>query len=322
MYSSGVHGGTVLAGRGERIGTALVIGYGSIGARHARVLTGLGCSTAVVSARRVDFPRVYARLPEALACEQPGYVVIANSTDEHYSTLSALAGLGYSGIVLVEKPVFHRDMVVPANSFQRVVVGYNLRFHPIVRRLKTLLDGESVLSVHAYVGQYLPDWRPGTDYRQSYSAHTARGGGVLRDLSHELDYLTWLLGGWQRVAALGGHLSRLEIDSDDVFALLLATPRCPVVTLQLNYLDRHLRRTVIVNTARHTIEADLGRQTITVDRDYESMTSDREFTYRSMHESIVSGSTSIACSLDEGIETVRLIDAVNQAAQRGVWVDR
>ena len=146
---------------------ALVIGYGSIGARHARLLEEIHCHTAVVSKREVDFPLSYIELTEALTVERPEYVVIANATNQHYETLQSLAALGYTGTVLVEKPLFGNEIKLPSLPFRNTFVAYNLRFHPIIQRLKTLLEGEEVLSVQAYVGQYLPDWRPTTDYRSS-----------------------------------------------------------------------------------------------------------------------------------------------------------
>ncbi len=301
---------------------ALVIGYGSIGARHARLLTEFGCHTAVVSARQLEFPFVYSSLEDALATEQPEYVVVANSTNKHHSTLSELARLGYAETLLVEKPVFANPMPVPPHTFRNVFVAYNLRFHRVIQRLRRLLDGESILSVQAYVGQYLPDWRPAIDYRASYSASAEQGGGALRDLSHELDYLTWMFGGWERVTALGGHYSPLEITSDDVFVLIFVTSSCPVVTLQVNYLDRLTRRFVLVNTARHTFEADLINGTIMIDRDRESLTTERDYTYRAMHRSVLSGETDTLCSLAEGLDTMRLIEAAEHAAQRGEWVVR
>ena len=300
----------------------LVVGYGSIGSRHARILTELGCRTGVVSVRQVDFPIVYSQLAEAVATEQPEYIVIANSTNKHHQTLSALARIDYPGIVLVEKPVFTHCMIVPPNAFRKVFVAYNLRFHPVIQRLKTLLEGEKILSVQAYVGQYLPDWRPMSDYRASYSASAEQGGGALRDLSHELDYLTWMLGPWERVSALGGQLSPLEITSDDVFAVLLVTASCPIVTLQMNYLDRSTRRSTVINTSEHTFEADLIRGTVMIDRDSEMLTAERDYTYRAMHESILSGRTDTACSLGEGLETLRMIEAIERAANGGVWVER
>lgn len=300
---------------------ALVVGYGSIGARHARILGELGCSTAVVS-KHASVPRVFEGIDEALAKHQPGYIVIANATGEHHGALARLATLGYRGAVLVEKPLFDHVRPVPPHAFAQASVAYNLRFHPLVLRLKVLLEGERILSVQAYAGQYLPDWRPDTDYRESYSASAQRGGGVLRDLSHELDYLGWMLGGWSSVAALGGRTGSLEITSDDVFCLLMKTERCPVVSVQVNYLDRRARRNVVVNTAGHTFEIDLVKGTLQVDRQTESFEVERDATYRAMHVALLRADTGIACTLDEALDTLRLVAAAERSAQDTSFVMR
>ncbi len=300
----------------------LVIGYGSIGARHARLLNGLGCDTAVVSSRDVDFPNRYRDLASALETHTPHYVVIANSTHLHHETLRKLIRLGYAGTILVEKPLFDRDVTLEKPWPEHLSVAYNLRFHPVIQRLRTLLRNENVLSVQAYAGQFLPTWRPGSDYRDGYSAKAEQGGGALRDLSHELDYLLWILGGWKSVTALGGHESSLEISSDDVFALLLATNRCPAVSIQLNYLDRVGRRSLIVNADRHTFEADLVRGTLTIDGDTEAFTIERDQTYVAMHSAALGGRAPDLCTLEEGMETMHLIVAAERAVRDRTWVRR
>jgi len=310
--SSDSEGGTEL--------TALVVGFGSIGMRHHRVLTDLGCSVSVVSAREVPVTPRYGRVEEAIAAGRPGYVVVANATSEHAATVSTLADAGFSGVLLVEKPVVARteERLPPLSG--PAYVGYNLRFHPLVSRLRDELEGERVLSVHAYVGQYLPDWRPGSDYRQSYSSSRARGGGVLRDLSHELDYLTWLFGGWSAVVASGGRVSTLEIDSDDTFGVLLETPRCPVLSLQLNYLDRVARRRVIVNTTGPSWEVDLIRGTLARNGEVEHVEVGRDHTYIAMHHAILRAGGADACTLDEGLRTVALVEAIEHSAATRAWV--
>lgn len=300
---------------------SLVIGYGSIGERHARILNDLGRKVAVVSRRDVDFPLVYSDLSIALEKESPEYVIVANQTSSHYDTLTDLAKLGFSGTVLVEKPLFSQICKVGGLPFNQVFVGYNLRFHHLIQRLRSALEGERVLSVLAYVGQYLPNWRSSVDYRTSYSASQAHGGGVLRDLSHELDYLTWMLGGWKGVAAVGGHFSSLEIDSDDIFTIMLSTPACENVSLQLNYLDRLGRRFVLVNTDNHTIEIDFVKGRMVIDRDEEIFSADRDDSYKLMHQEILSGHTSDVCSLDEGLRVLGLIEAVELAVKKNVWVN-
>ncbi len=300
----------------------LIIGYGSIGAQHARLAASMGCNVAVLSVHQIEFPKTYRDLEQAMNDRTPHYVVIANATNNHYDTLCQLSLLGYAGIVLIEKPIFGRLEDIPALPFRAVLVAYNLRFHPIIQRIASLLEGESVLSVQAYVGQYLPEWRPSVDYRKSYSARAERGGGALRDLSHELDYLTWMLGGWDKVSALGGHFSPLEIDSDDVYALLLVTPKCPVVSIQLNYLDRIKRRFFLVNTNHFSIQADLISGTITINDQVESHITVPEQTYSEMHRAIQQGRTNELCSLGEGLNVLELIEAAEKSVVQHAWIDK
>lgn len=299
----------------------VVVGYGSIGARHARLLEELGCTAAVVSRRDIPWGRSYTELAAALDREDPDYVVIANRTGEHLSTLVALAGCGYRHRVLVEKPLFASLCVVPSHSFSGAYVAYNFRFHPAIARLRDLIRDERVVSAQVYVGQYLPDWRPGTDYRQSYSTRTSEGGGALRDLSHELDYVRWMFGGWSRLTALGGRYGDLDIDTDDAYTVLIETPRCPMVTVQMNYLDRVGRRDILVTTAAHTFHVDLVSGRLCVDRAAaEDCSVPRDFTYRAQHEAVLRGTVGALATLDDGFEVLRMIDAAERAAHGGMWV--
>lgn len=301
---------------------SLVIGYGSIGARHARVLAELGCHVAVVSGREVDHERRYGTVAEALQAEEPEYIVIANRTADHLQTLTELAGLGYQGNVLVEKPLFDQVYEIPEHSFKGLYVAYNLRFHPLIERLQERLQGQKVLSVQAYVGQYLPTWRPGSDYRDSYSARRAEGGGVLRDLSHELDYLNWLCGGWQQLTALGGHYSHLDIDSDDIFSIMMTTNDCPIVSVQLNYLDRRTHREILVNTDTETIKVDLVQGTIAINGEVEQVKAERNTTYIKQHQAVLSGATQHLCTIEQGLDVMRMIEAAEKSEQQKVWITR
>lgn len=304
---------------GQRV---LVVGYGSIGARHARLLGEMGCDVAVVSAREVDFSQRHLTLRQGWLAHQPTLVIVANATAAHHAALAELAHLGHSGDVLVEKPVFDHALPMPSNGFRQLRVAYNLRFHPMLVRLREALANQPVISVQAYVGQYLPSWRPGTDYRLCYSAHADQGGGALLDLSHDLDYLAWLIGPWRRVAAIGGRISELEITSDDVFSLLYESERCPVIDVQLNYLDRLGRRRVIVNTTNHTYEADLVRNTLRVDGEEQHFPIERDATYRAMHAAMLSGEPAQACTAQEALDILALCDAARDAAACGHWRQR
>jgi len=300
----------------------LIIGFGSIGAKHARALDGLGQDVAVVSRRSVDWPNVYGGISQAIADWNPQYVVVASRTSEHHADLEALNASGFSGAVLVEKPVFGRETDAPENSFSDIFIGYNLRLHPLLGRLKEILDQATPFAVHAYVGSDLTRWRPRADYRKTNSAFRKEGGGVLRDLSHELDYLTWLLGRWTRLTANGGHFSNLQIDSDDVFSLLYETDRCPVVTVQMNYLDSPPRREIVALTDKGAVRADLIAGTLDFKGAREQFGAVIQDTYGTQHQAVIDGNTADLCGLNEGLDVMRMILAAEQACERKTWITR
>ena len=276
-----------------------------------------------MSRRSIDFAPHYSDLSKALSDWQPEYVVVANRSNEHYQSIESLARQGFQGRVLIEKPLFERPLAIPYHGFSLATVAYNLRCHPLIIRLKSLLDDSvQLVTADIHAGSYLPGWRPNTDYRQSYSAKKAQGGGVLRDLSHELDYALWLFGPWRRLTATGGHLSPLEIDSDDAYTLLMETQRCPMISIHMNYLDRVSHREILVNTDQHTIHVDLINNTIAVNGVIESVSAGQDDTYRTEHQAMLTGNAEGLCTLEEAMETLATIQAAERAAMSHTWIAR
>lgn len=214
----------------ERI---LIVGLGSIGQRHARVARGLFPNATIVALRRAvgdeceGIDHQVTTLDEALAFD-PDVAVIASPAPMHLDSAIPLAKHGVD--LLVEKPlasssarVRHLLDAVDATG-ATLLVGYNLRFAPSLVRLRELVIAGRVgraLNVRAEVGQYLPGWRPSTDYRTGVSARRSLGGGVLLELSHEIDYLRWLFGEVESVSATLDRVSDLEIDVEDTAHLVL-----------------------------------------------------------------------------------------------------
>ncbi len=221
----------------------LIVGLGAAGQRHARNLRRLlGGDVELLAVRQLGggsalpdglepqrgvLPedslgiRVFTSLEDALE-EQPDGVVIANPTSMHLATASASLAAGCA--LLIEKPLSHSWDGVPefvelaSNSGAPVLVGYQMRFHPLLKRLRDLVrDGEfgRVISAASTYGEYLPDWHPYEDYRRSYAARSDLGGGVLLTQIHDIDNLGWILGWPESVYSVGGHLSDLEVDVDD-----------------------------------------------------------------------------------------------------------
>lgn len=300
---------------------SLVVGYGSIGARHEEVLRTLGAKTAVVSRHAGDLSCLcFQTVREALREFRPHYVVVANRTSEHMGTLEQLEQLDFRGICLVEKPLAEQPVSNEWKLGFSLFVGYVMRFHPLIQKAMELLQGKRLLSIHAYAGQYLPDWRPDTDYRTCYSANWAQGGGVLRDLSHELDYIALLAGSWKQVSARGGHLSGLEIETDDVYGLLMETQNCPLVLCQLNYLDRNVRRDCTIQYEGGTIHIDFIGNQLVHNGIGEKTALERNDMFKAMHQATFSPEQKYLCSYQEAVQTLELIEAAEESSREGSWV--
>ncbi len=301
---------------------ALVVGYGSIGQRHWSILSDLGLDVAVVSSRPQQFISVFAGVEDAVAAHRPEYVVIASPTSRHHTDLAAVQSTGFTGPVLIEKPVVARSSELQEGSFTDVFVGYNLRFHPVVVALRSRIAATDVLAVQVYAGQYLPDWRPGRRYQETSSAKHELGGGVLRDLSHDLDLLLSVIGPWEAVAATGGTRSRLEIDSDDLWAATVRASSGAIGSVQLDYLNRPGARRLTVVSDDVTIEADVMGGTITSNGITEHFEVPRDQTFRDMHEAILTGDSATVATYASGADVLRLIAAFETSAREERWVRR
>ena len=186
----------------------------------------------------------------ALEKFKPSLVLIC--TPPVYHVEQALAAVEAGAHVFIEKPLSHqaagiRRLIQEAQLRERhAQVGYNLRFHPGLRILKKLVDSGRigrVLWLSAEAGQYLPDWRPWQNYRESYSAMRELGGGILLDGSHEMDYICWLLGRPTEVTCRAERISDLEVDVEDSAWVHLGYPDRRRAQLHLDFVQRTYTRT-------------------------------------------------------------------------------
>ncbi|NOX34957.1 MAG: Gfo/Idh/MocA family oxidoreductase [Deltaproteobacteria bacterium] len=299
----------------------LVIGFGSIGIRHARVLENMGFNVNVVSKRKVKDYNSFLNIKQALRSLKYHHAVICRPTSDHFKAALKLKNYGFEGSLLIEKPLFEKKGY-PSLKALNIFAGYNLRFHPVLKKIYQTIQGVSLYSMHVYCGQHLSLWRGKRDYRTTYSASRQAGGGVLKDLSHELDYICWLTGQWEKVAAKGGRVSDLEIDSDDLFCLLLETKTCPMVSLQINYFDLNAKREIIINGEDLSIKGDLISGTLDINGVKKVYKLEKDATYIDEHEDILSSGTGFACTYDEGLEVLSLIEAAQKASEGDVWIKR
>lgn len=301
---------------------ALVIGQGSIGQRHARLLRNAGRKVNIVSERAPD---AFRSVPDAFANSQLyDEAVVANTTSRHLEAIQSLFGCGFGGSLLIEKPVAaslpeSRELARLCSAARRAYVGYNLRFHPVVAALRTALSDTAVLEARLSVGQFLPDWRPGTDYRTGSSALLASGGGALRDLSHEIDLLLHLFGPWERLVSLGGNLQRLDIETDEAWFVVFKMRSGALISLTLNYFDRPAQRSLTVTTRESTLRADLINCQFSTNGSIQSFSVERDTTYEALHHALTEGDD-LLCTLDQAIDVMRTIDAIERSNLTSAWV--
>ncbi len=258
--------------------SALVVGCGSIGRRHAKNLKSLGlqrlafCDTdveALQQCRKDVEGELFSNYGEALATFKPDLVLVC--TPPVYHVEEALLALRVRAHVFIEKPLSHESsgveiLIAEARRHDRSVqIGYNLRFHPGLQILKELIDSGKigrVLWLNVEAGQYLPDWRPWQNYRESYSARKELGGGIILDGSHELDYICWLLGRPTEVSCRAEHLSGLEVDVEDTAWIYLTFPERRRAELHLDFVQRTYTRTCKVVAESGTALWDFTSQEV------------------------------------------------------------
>lgn len=241
------------------------IGVGSIARRHIRnlhtVCENRGIELSIDSVRRIAQPidgvdMVYTDIPQG----KYDAIFITNPTEMHLETLKAYQG--HSKSFFIEKPVVSMPQIEQAKNFicqddSVYYVACPLRYNAVIQWIKENVNPHDVISVRSISSSYLPEWRLGQDYRNTYSAHKDMGGGVSIDLIHEWDYLSYLFGWPERVYSLIGKKSNLDIDSDD-YAIYIAEYADKIAELHLDYFGRKTIREVQLFIRDDTIVGDIA----------------------------------------------------------------
>lgn len=257
-----------------------MISLGSIGKRHLRNTRALLPDAEIGLWRQHTEPdgnipegvdRVFKNLNDAVAFA-PDAVIVSSPASEHISC--AVPFVKQGAALFMEKPL--SDEYGGLNAFKTLVeqsasivmIGYVLRFLPALEYIRKMIAENTlgkIYTAHVEVGQYLPDWRPDTDYRIGVSAQKQLGGGCLLELSHELDYATWLLGMPDHITASVGRLSDLDIDVEDSASVIMEYGQEKTskrVHVQLDFLQRVANMYLEVVGEFGTLKADLIKEEI------------------------------------------------------------
>lgn len=323
--------------------TGLLIGYGSIGRRHLVNLHGLGVADwAVVHTGQGTLPlelpcsaRVYPDLPKALENERPSFAVIANPTSLHVQDALTCANAGCG--LLIEKPISHSlvgvDELEAATTAlgTKILVGFQFRFHPALKRIRDLLRSGSVgVPLHARViwSEHLPSWHPWEDWRKSYAARAELGGGVHHSMCHPFDYLRMLFGDPVTLFATLGRDGLLSLPVPEAANVLLGFAEGLSAQVHLDFWCQPPMHQMDLICSEGSIHWDYmtgSLQVRSADREscwvdvFPSVDSRNElFLSEARHFlDMLKGSEESRCGLEDGISVVRICEAIERSGASG-----
>jgi predicted dehydrogenase len=268
---------------------------------------------------------------------RPDAVIVAGPATTRADVLRQVGSLNVP--VFIEKPLAHTladaasvlDLLGPA--VERSQLGYNLRFSESLIAFRDLVRGGRfgrVLRFNAETAQYLPDWRPEKDYRETVSARADLGGGVLLELSHELDYLRWIFGDWDWVSAWTVRTSSLEIDVEDTALVTIGIEGDQAATqlvgqLSLDFVRRDKTRTVTAVCEAGTIRWDGVAGTVEVfepsQSRWETIVTDSgsQSTYEAQWVSflsVVEAGSRPPVAISDGVSVLRAVEAIRHSHEQ------
>lgn len=249
-----------------------IFGHGSIGTRHQKNLLELGHQ-------------------EVNAINQADCALICNPTSMHVKTALTVPQIP----LFIEKPLSHN--LENINQLKNtILLGYCLRFNQSLRQFKQTISQKKISSVKIVCNSWLPDWRLGTDYRQSYSAKKALGGGVLLDLSHEIDYALWFFGPVKKVTAKLELVPELQIETEAIADLNLEFVSEVKAEIHLSYASKKLERYCEVITDSGTLRWDYRPG------------NDMYMTEMKHFADVVKGKTKPLITVKDGINVLKVIE--------------
>ena len=233
----------------------LVIGYGSIGKQHYAAMKSLNIFKKIyILSKHFKSQNTIKNIKEIKSIN-PDLIIISSETYNHYSQLRYLEKKFKNKIILIEKPVFSKFKRLKIKN-NKVFVGYNLRYHPIIQYLKSFLHNKKIIIANIICNSYLPSWRK-RNYKHIYSSIKNKGGGVHLDLSHEIDYSNWIFGNLKTKEISLKKLSSLKINSYDYFNLTGFSNLTKLININLNYFSRKNKRFIEIIMNNQIINADL-----------------------------------------------------------------
>jgi predicted dehydrogenase len=318
------------------------MGVGSIGERHLRCFLATGrVEAAFVEVNPALRDTIAARYPakahlslDAALESKPDLAVIATPAQLHIPLARRLAEAGIH--LLIEKPLSTSlagvDELAETAERRNVRIGvaYVYRSHPILAEMRQAIRsgrfGKPVELV-SVSGQHFPTYRPA--YRSIYYTQRETGGGAIQDaLTHLVNAGEWLVGPLQRLVVDAAHQLLEGVEVEDTVHLL-ARHGNVLASYALNQYQAPNETSITVVCEKGTVQfqphAHRWRWMTEPGQTWNDEVSpplERDAIFVAQANQfldVVEGKAQPLCTLQEGLQTLKVNLAALASADAGTW---
>ena len=322
-----------------------ILGAGSIGKRHAKNFSELGCLVTLYdpradrideAKRELDVIDVFQDINEALDKNNYDGAVVCSPTKFHVD--QGIQLLNYNIPILMEKPlgidlesVQKLDSYLNNDNLSKFLLGYTWRWWKALIKMKELIVNNEIGDVyHAqyFMSAHLADWHPWEPYQEFFMSSKDLGGGALLDESHWIDQMIWFFGLPDKISATIDKVSDLEITSDDSVELLASYKNGLKVFIHLDIYGRPHEKSIKIIGEKGKIEWNDSKNTVNLYRGSENhkffeFHNDRNDMFISVAQEfieMIDGKKDLTCNLQSGLEVIRIIEASRLSNKEGRFV--
>lgn len=315
--------------------TILICGYGSMGTKYHELIRNNWKDVRIVllTSQKLDEKKIGSNIEivrdlSSAISKDCTHAIIANAATLHVEYACRLLESGIN--TLIEKPLLTDDgqcqteKLIKLKNKEKAFVGYVLRQDKIIQKIKEIIEcGElgELISIEAKCGSWLPDWRPNRNYKETVSAKNSQGGGVLLELSHEIDLVLYLAGNIEVKHGWTKNTGILDIETVDIASITGVTKKDVIVNIGIDFCSKPAKRCGEIKLSKGSISYDLINRMVMIteynngkSNEYKIPQDSKEKLMKQI-EYLLENQTYQRrdfCSIEEGIEVVNVIRKVKK----------
>lgn len=322
----------------------LIVGLGSMGKRRARLAKGMDASIQIsgvdtTESRRAEAKGLgitaYASIGEAVAAEQFDAALVCTAPITHAAIISELLDAGL--------PVF-TELNLVSDGYEENMKKAKEKGLPLFLSSTMLYRGETQYIKHKveafdkpvnyiyHIGQYLPDWHPWENYK-NFFVGDKRTGGVREIFGIDLPWLLDTFGPVKSLHVEKDKISQLEVDYPDSYFVTLRHENGVKGMLAVDVVSpKAVRNFECFGEGLHLFWEGNPKSLYTFDHDkgeklpvntYESFEHDSRYSDNIVENAyvdelanffaVLKGAEQPRYSFEKDLETIRLIEAIEEA---------